>query len=387
MDSSSTANIKGIKFQSYRIVSSLIKKCSENTQAQIYYAIERLDDENILDLERNKNLVKQTKNYASDFTINSIEIKKTLINFYNLFTKFPNDDTLTFEFCTISNYKEQNATNIINDEEVKALKEKNITFLEILHKSEVEKYEEIVFNVVCRVLKLENNPSNLKIIKEFLRRITWYFGVMNLEDTKNEAIEYLKKTQYYDYTFKDKEHFIFTSLTDLVENNALKSNSLNNYISCKDLKETFRQLKESEYKILDEASKDYDELLVINQKNIEEKINSVAYIERVRYFNLLKRKITTCKADLLKITDEEEKTILYRVYEACEQELYNIEYKDEKLNETDINDVFKRLEEKVIEYISDRKKDFRYAFNTESIYKNSVYVLFNECYLDFIKKG
>lgn len=384
MNSSTTVNIKGIKFQSYKVIRSLVKRCVIDEEASVYYAIERFDDDSIVDFENETNYTGQAKYYSTDFSINSEEVQKAIKHFFNYYLRFIEDKTAFFEFYTCVRFKNENKSDIIEKEEAKVIRADGTCFLEILMKKDFSKHEEIIKKVIGRILSPNNPDESNDIIIDFLKRIDWNFGMSSLDEIENETIELMKKLKYYNHEFKGKEKYIFDHLVQKIEMKALEKNSLKNYITYNDIKYAFRDLKENEYKISDDAYEEYSSLKKINTKNLESKILNVCNIKDDRFFRILNRNITRAKSDHNKVIPEKSATYLYRIYEICDEVMYELNNNEIDYSKEKIIEIIDLLYKRSKSYIDDRKKDFSYAFDSEDVIKNSILLLFNECYLDFV---
>ncbi|WFD08753.1 hypothetical protein [Tepidibacter hydrothermalis] len=384
MDSSTTVNIKGIKFQSYKVIRSLVKRCVIDEESSVYYAIERFDDDSIIDFDNDTNYTGQAKYYTSDFSINSDEVKKAIRHFFNQYLRFIDDKTAFFEFYTCASFKNENKSDIITKEEAKSIRDNKTCFLEILSNKNFQDYKDIILKVIGRIIDPKNPDKNEKYIINFLERIDWNFGVSSLDRIEQDTIALMKELSCYNCEFSGKEKFIFDYLVQKIEMKALGKNSLKNYIDYRDLKYAFRDLKENNYKVFDDASAEFSNLEKINSKNLESKILNVCNIDDKRYFNILKRNITRAKSDHSRVIPKRSSTFLYRIFEICDEVMYELDANEIEYSREKINEVINLLYEKSKIYINDRKQDFSYSFDSDDVIKNSILLLFNECYLDFV---
>jgi len=383
MNPSTTVNIKGIKFQSFKVIRSLIQRCIENDEASIYYAIERFDDDSIIDLEEGTTSIGQAKYYNNDFSINSIEVVKSLKHFYNFYLKFIQDKAVFFEFYTCAKHKGENKSDYITAEESKELRDSKTNFLEVLSSGKLGKFEETIFSVLCRILEIPENTDNKVKILDFLDRIRWNFGMDSLEEIEQETLELMKKLPYYNHSFEGKEKFIYDHLVQKIEMSALNKDSLTNYMTYKDLEYAFRDLKDNDYKTHDNAHVEYESLEKINFLDFESKVKRVSPLNDKRYFNISKRKITRARSDHSRALPEKSSTYLYRVYEVCEEVIYSYSKNLESYTAEQIDELLENLFVETKAFLNDRKQDFSYAFDSDDVLRNSILMLLNDCYLDF----
>lgn len=389
-DSSTTALVKGIKYQSYKLIDDLLAACINSDNSSIYYAIERFDDISMLNTTDDETMIGQAKYYSNDFSINSSEIKKSIKNFFNLYIKFISDENLSFCFYTSAGFHNEQSTAIITQEEIDTLKNNDTCFLNILALKQHRDYPDLVNNVIGRIIDgPENFDKNIEYIPSFLDKISWKYGVCSLDEIKSNALSKIRELDYYNFNFEGKEEMIFNNLVQNIEVLSLGKNSLSASLTSKDVEIMFLKLKSQDYKVYDDASKEFSLLKINDSRNIETKILEVCQIDDEKYFQILNQRITRGKADHSKISEDNSKTFLYRIYEICEEKLIDIIQsklsEDKEYTNEIINDIIDELCKVANEHIADRKTDFKYALNSKDSIKNTILILFNECYLDFIK--
>ncbi|MGI5842213.1 MAG: hypothetical protein ACOX6H_02850 [Christensenellales bacterium] len=156
-NSESQSSILGFKLQSYFATHSLLKFQSEQNKKfekkeilssditlDTYFAIEFKDDFTIMDLEKNTYNIQQLKRYSSDFNINSAEIQKAICNFAEIFYDHEGRDGIRFSFLSTSDFKKESSSSLLEEEDIKYLREKDETFLNILNNKN--------FDIKCYVL-------------------------------------------------------------------------------------------------------------------------------------------------------------------------------------------------------------------------------------------
>lgn len=177
------ATIRGFHFQYLKTLKSWLE-CYENYEEDIYCEVED-------DLMNENSITKyvkftQIKSYSSEFRLNSNAVKKTIVNFFNIFNRYSLDKN-EFSFIFYSN------SNPVDDTLLKkwVLCQENIPD-DILVNVCDEVYKILQEKFAPEILSVAGfEPKSTNFI-EFIRKIKWVFENQTPEDSIKELIIQIK---------------------------------------------------------------------------------------------------------------------------------------------------------------------------------------------------
>ena len=107
--------IKGFVLQKWRATELLIDTLLEGKYTHVYCSIEKFDDvyQRILTDDGLKENFEQDKNYKNSFSFSSDEVKKSLVNFFDIWCRNELSESIRFAFYTTSNYAKEKNTEVI----------------------------------------------------------------------------------------------------------------------------------------------------------------------------------------------------------------------------------------------------------------------------------
>ncbi|MFA7075987.1 MAG: hypothetical protein WC152_04870 [Candidatus Izemoplasmatales bacterium] len=395
-------NLIGIKLQSYFATFSLLKhkveeekrkklgdSLSSGVSSSTSFAIEYLDDMAELDYNSNKTTISQMKNYASDFSINSEEIKNTLNNFYGNYLQFDGRQGIYFNFFSTSGIKSENATAIIIADEIVELRKNNINFLDILTSKDLPDYTNIVVNVIARILNIDPVSNRVNII-DFLSRITWYFNVTSLDDLIVQSLNLIKQIEWYGAGFKGKEDIFFDYLVQLFEKEALDAfPCYRSMLTATSLELAFYKFSNVGYKAMAQPADILTEERRLDFRSMEEKINDVCEITNKQRLDQYNISISRGKVDFEIANSDEKSAYQETIYEFCMEYLLQTFQKGNVFPSTmiSIDEFLVDMCDYVEIKLTDRLKDYSYKFKSKDMICRTINILFDECYLDFKLRG
>jgi glutamyl-tRNA reductase len=101
------------------------------------------------------------------------------------------------------------------------------------------------------------------------------------------------------------------------------------------------------------------------------------------------REIASGKYELSNYSDRDISAMKYRVFEICQNELYEFceENEKEELTTKEIKDLIEKFTNQAFNVIEERAKDYAYPIKNKDSLRKVVLALIDECYLSFDVKG
>jgi hypothetical protein len=139
----------------------------------------------------------------------------------------------------------------------------------------------------------------------------------------------------------------------------------------------------------DSASNSWDNLEQKDIRNFKDKLISVnSSIKNLR-IEMYCREIASGKYELSNYSDRDISAMKYRVFEICQNELYEFceENEKEELTTKEIKDLIEKFTNQAFNVIEERAKDYAYPIKNKDSLRKVVLALIDECYLSFDVKG
>lgn len=138
------------------------------------------------------------------------------------------------------------------------------------------------------------------------------------------------------------------------------------------------------------ASEEFDNLKRKDARNFSDKI--LAVCPEIYKYRIIKyaRDIASGEAELSKFSERDVRSMKYRVFEVCQEELINFcEINDNRdsLDHSRIDTLIEKFTVKACLIIEQKSKDYNYPFRNEDLLRKVVLALINECYLSFDEEG
>lgn len=121
-------------------------------------------------------------------------------------------------------------------------------------------------------------------------------------------------------------------------------------------------------------------------RGIIQKILDVSPEYDSQMFEIFARKIGTIKKQLLRTNSQARGAYLYRVFEACEEtfiRIINKQIQDHRVEPALIDEFIEILVNSAKSHLDDWGKDYEYPFKSEGALRDTIYELFDTCYLAF----
>lgn len=140
----------------------------------------------------------------------------------------------------------------------------------------------------------------------------------------------------------------------------------------------------------DVASNEYDNLEQKDIRNISDKLLEVCPTINKHRITKYSRDIASGESELSKFSERQIRSMKYRIFEICQDELIDFCEKYDTTNNLDfenINQLLEKYTDKAYQIIDEKSKDYSYPLRNKDILKKVVLALINDCYLAFDEKG
>lgn len=120
-----------------------------------------------------------------------------------------------------------------------------------------------------------------------------------------------------------------------------------------------------------------------DKKNITEKIESACPNFSNRVLSNWRRKSKLAEIELNRVSSKERKALLMAIFFPCIEYLEEKILNNEDLKEDEIKEYIEILKDKAIKFVNDRRKDYNYGLNNDTVVENTIFMLIDSCFLSF----
>lgn len=389
-------SIKGIRYQKIRLLKKMLQLINNNENVYIIGFPEFWEDLYIVG-EKKTEIMEQDKEYSSKFTMNSIETKKALVSFIDIYLTYKCSKDLKFIFHTNTEYGSEKKSKMLETLGLEPLKKPLFEYLikrdftneviDFMSKVIVYSYEEIY----------NTRKSNLKILKEmtieqwreFFYSIYYEFGQPNLEEINKTIYNDIVECIYFTADLIDKEELIKCYLLETIDERMCEENPLKKAITSKEIELIYFKVRgEAPSSKFDPNFEEWSSILLEKEeekdvRNLKEKILDVCESFPDRSLKFLSREATTAKSEIKSLNTKQLNALKFRVYESMGDFFeYQCELKENYTKE-ELKEIIGLLKTYAINGIQDLKKDYDYGLKNEKIIEKIVIMLIDECFYSF----
>lgn len=136
---------------------------------------------------------------------------------------------------------------------------------------------------------------------------------------------------------------------------------------------------------LDPFYEEYDNYYseIKDKKNITEKIESACPNFSNRVLSNWRRKSKLAEIELKRVSSKERKALLMAIFFPCIEYIEEKILDNENLKEDEIERSIEILKDKAIKFVNDRRKDYNYGLNNDTVIENTIFMLIDLCFLSF----
>jgi hypothetical protein len=390
---------KGFRYQKLRLARKMMQLLKANKDAYIIGFPEYRDDSYILG-EKDK-ILEQDKEYDNNFTINSKEVRKALVNFLDNYLELRKDPNLVFIFHTNVELVKERKSSMMEELKLEPLD------LPVLQYLIDRNYSEMVISFVSKVILFtykEENQEQEDVYfqqaqkmteqdwKSFFNCIYFEFGQADINTLEEELINEIKLCPYYEELHVGRETNIKSSLLEMLDKRMKETEILKKAFNSDSLRNIFLELKDKEkilpsdpiytaWEIIESDKETTNDI-----RNLREKIENICKDFNNGNINRLNLEATTAKSEIMRLDKKHRNSLKVRVYESMGKYFDDIfDYKD-IYNYDELKKCISQLKETVVSEINDLKLDYNYGLSNSRIIEKLVMMLIDECFYSFDKE-
>lgn len=396
---------KGERLQRLRAIQLIFDELEKSPNIAVLVACEHIEDIYLNKEDgsgKNSEYIESDKSYESKcFSLNSDEIKNSLVSFLDCSLRFGKH--IRYGFYTNTGITNERTTELLKRNKLE-LPEKELMNL-LIEKD----YPTVLPYLKCIVLEDYKNQyigktetGFLDVIEQytdemwiqFLRQIEWKF---NQEDENQLEATLLLKVQrsrlYNTITVSGKEQYIIDALDKELEKRQASKDPVHRMINTDTVRTKFLEIGNNvaSAKPVDPCYEDWDSMeKPFDGRNIDSKIKDVSPEYDESTFEIFARKIGSIEKQLLRVQPQERGAYLYRVFEACEEQLIRVIHKQTDQCTVEppvVDDWIDMLVRSATEHLEDWGKDYNYPFKSGNAVRDTIYELINSCYLAFDRRN
>lgn len=395
---------KGFRYQKLRLAKKMLELIKANPRTNII-AIPEFRDDGYLVGKSGQQIFEQNKEYSNNFTFNSEEVRKSMVNFIDNFFDLHNDPYLHFVFYTNVEYAKERQSGLLDKLELKPLDKPVIKFL-IEHN-----FNDSVIDFVSKVLMQtyrdeynihHNKPETYKCFYEkviemsredwvqFLKQVTFQFGKGDLDHLVLELNSEIKLCSYYSIDHVNKEEQIKSCILEKIDGRMAESHITQKMLNFETIRNVFYEIGSKDNNLM------FDELHIYwsevteeldtekKFRNLSDKVKAVCENFKGTTMKRYNREATTVRDEIKKYDKRQIYALRFRVYESMERYFDNdgFIFKNSYIYE-ELTLQVKKLKENVVNDIDVLKKDFDYGVKNNITIEKMVLLLIDECFYSF----
>jgi len=390
---------KGFRFQKLRAAIRFLQRVQENTDGQVYCAMELLEDSVLYDGNSNSLISgEENKYYGSRISFNSKAVKNTLVAFLDLYFSFMRSNDVKLGVY---------ASAEIAQERITAELRKRLGFEEaqkhydiLCHLSsgvELDEEEKLVAFEVVKGEYFEQYPDatkgyrtfvesmTLPEFSKFLQSIDWTVTNESNESLEATALQLIRTCRLFNHRHTGLETFLLSALLDELERRSGSKRSIDRLVSTDSLKTIFQQILLSpaqDERYEDPVWKQWDDLDAEDFRNLAEKITSVCPNFDPRLLKALARSCALART-VEPEGEREMKGLLRRILDVCEEHLLLNRPPAAELTQQQITDILAEQTRLAENHLASLRGRYRYALRDTHSLKGAVLTLFDDCFLAF----
>jgi len=387
---------KGFRLQKLRALELMVESEKLPDNSVMFWAIEKHED--IFQMNDGDITLEENKSYSesSSFTFNSVEVKKALISFIDLWIHYEYSEKLVLNFYSTNKIGKENASNAITIEDIKLPKGK---MLELAQESDLSKdFIEAAKKFISHWIKETYSEKSKQFIavtswkptnwKTFFKLITWKFEQPNEVELNNTILEKIKACKWFSSSIDNgREEYIKARLMDELDSRQSKTDFFNRVISKAEVELIFIKAKSGNQIKKDDALwKMWNSIEVPNDKrNVVEKLKSRWSDINDKDILVFSKKAVQGGIERESYSGEKDfMSLRYRVFDFCENKLIEILESNPSIEnlyspESFIDEVFNFAKFE----IEKLQEVFQYSYKTDSLIYNIIFELIDNCYLAF----
>lgn len=401
-DRDATDKYKGFRYQKIRLAKRMLELLKEDKKANIIAIPEYKDDGFYIDKD-GEHTLEQNKEYSKDFTLNSEEIKKSIINFIDYYMQSEFSKHIHFVFYTNVSYSKEGKSAITKRMNLELLEKPIMEYLvkkelsdevvEFISKFLIEAYridygikEDAISTYTTNYKKIVAMNKEEWVI--FLKSINFQFGQVDLEMLEEEIEKEIRSCEFFSLDYLDKIETIKAKILEDIDKKMTQKDWIQRIINRDTIKLIYLESKNSvdifkvdkSYKMWDMIEENYKDN---TYRNIEEKIKAVTPQVSKKILIRYNLAVTNGNIDIEDLSKNNEKSLRVRIYQAMNT-YFSLKFKQkQEYGENEIKNIIDDLQKYVLDNIKDLKEDFSYGIKNNTIINELVLMLIDECFYAF----
>lgn len=394
------SGLKGLGLQKLRAAERLLRALMDGKKA-VLCTIEHIDDvlEVDVDGEKTNYTTEQNKSYASDFSMNSHEVKNSLrIFFDNWHRVVETSESIQFVFYTNASIAKEKRVGVLKNIKEELPEQPLIQLL-------VEKKYENAFPFVLPILReyyIEQHKKHTKDIctyeqlwdsmtfekwEQFFDLIEWDFDKKTEREVRKDITELVEKLCYkFNVDYKHVERIV-AQILDMVESRTFEKDFLCRMVHVGEIKSLFLELaQESQIREkLDPFHLKWDSIKCDDVRDINDKFLDVCPSFDKELLEELEEEYIDGSFEQSQHQNlRQVKAYNYRIYRVCKKIIKQIiKENGNGLSQIQIETFIESLTDEAERLILDKAKTYEVAFEDRDMVRKTILVLFQECYLAF----
>ena len=390
---------KGFRLQKLRAINlmlDLYNKDKATTFYVFYAAVEHYEDVaiNYADDARSEAYLEEDKYYnpESGFTINSHEVKNSLVSFFDIYSaKWRHSKTLSFGFHSTNRIAKEGRPKVVEEAGLEnpdkpvleLLSERNYSYPNLLPLVKFVLLKEYQRQYPERggVFQYLEEISDDDLIS-FLDLIKWTFGGGDENVEQDDAFEKIRACPHFNAHLEGKEEIILSLLMEELDKRQGLAYANDKFVYSSDVELVYVQAAgEITPELHDPAWKAWEEIDADDTRNLKEKVESVFADCPSKTIRLLSHKAVSAKIEEREFK-RSFKAMKYRVYYTSLEYISRRDF-SEPLTLKDLHFHFDEMRDKSCNRIASLKQDYSYKLSGEEVVENTIMQLFDECFLAF----
>lgn len=389
---------KGFRFQKLRAAIRLLERIEINPQAQVYCALEFLEDSAMFSGDEPVS-VEENKQYASGLSLNSAPVKNSLVAFFDTDAAFNYSKGLRFGFYASAEIADERLPREVVSRISSASTPTSFQLLRKLAQGIALSDEEVT--IAKHIIEQEyiaqysardggeaRKPPfaswNAAAFRSFLEKIEWEFTTQGNEELEERALQLVRNCPFFDHRHEGLELFLVCAITDLLEKRSHAKGAVERIVGTADVKILFLQiLAQCREDKLDPAHLEWDNEIVNDVRNLSDKVLAVAPDYPNSQLMRHARRIALAKHDQDSF-GREYVSLRLRVLHACQDELQRLETAlSRTMTQAEIDTCIDNLVKASVTRMNSLSATWTYRVANEEAIRGAVLSLFDDCYLAF----
>lgn len=390
---------KGFRFQKLRAAIRLLERiAAQPATAQTYCALEFIEDSAILAGD-GPVCVEENKQYSSSLSFNSPAIKNSIVAFLDSDAAYGYSKGLHFGLYASAEIADERLTLKTVQEVIPGHVETSFQLLRKLaagaRLSDVEVAlakrlieDEYVAQYTGRGNAVAVTPPfagwSAAVFRTFLEKIDWMFATENNDEIEGKALELVRKCSYFDHRHEGLEKYLLPAITDLLEKRSHQKSPIERIVGTSDIRLLFLEiLAQCRDDKLDPAHLEWDNEIVIDRRNLSQKVLAVAPSYSSKRLARLARKIAVARQEKDKF-GREYVSLLLRVLHVCQDEFEKLaDVLSPTMSEAEVDVCLEKLVTASVAKMNTVSLTWSYSVANEDAIRGAVLTLFDDCYLAF----